>query len=173
MKCIIGDDGYKYMIGALLVFSSASYDPLTRMTPRSSTRSPMLQHGQWNCAEVAIACRKRKGSLTVETHGRHEPPHWRPSARLRNLLPSFRICILPSLPSYLAFFPPSFPSCASTSKNDQTSSYVQHNIPGAHLTGHTAILGQVVDDSITWRPAKRSRTRPEQRSRVRRTRTVS
>jgi hypothetical protein len=37
MECIIGDDGCKYMIVALLVFSSASYDLLTRMTPRSST----------------------------------------------------------------------------------------------------------------------------------------
>jgi hypothetical protein len=37
MKCIKGDDDCKCMIVALLVFSSASYDPLTRMTPRSST----------------------------------------------------------------------------------------------------------------------------------------
>jgi hypothetical protein len=36
MECIIGDDNSKCMIMALLVFSSASYDPLTRMTPRSS-----------------------------------------------------------------------------------------------------------------------------------------
>jgi hypothetical protein len=37
MKCIIGDNNCKYIIITLLVFSNVSYDPLTRMTPKSST----------------------------------------------------------------------------------------------------------------------------------------